>query len=87
MLHSNHKTTKRMVKTAGKRSSLGPAAPPAVVVPKKADQHLQSLANFGDNLEVYDCTWVVLHLPVITLVIVITKGNQSTGVVCPTSPL
>lgn len=40
-----------MVKAAGKRSSTGSTLSP-VAPPKKADPGLQSLMDYGDNLEV-----------------------------------
>ena len=54
-----------MVK-AGKRSSVGAAAFPVMVIPKKTDHQLQSLMDFGDNLEVSYLSYttnVVLHRP------------------------
>ncbi|CAM9104583.1 unnamed protein product [Ectocarpus fasciculatus] len=49
-----------MVK-AGKRSSVGPTAAPAAVIPKKTDYQLQSLMDYGDNLQEFLA--ICAHLP------------------------
>ncbi|CAM9600990.1 unnamed protein product [Ectocarpus sp. 12 AP-2014] len=49
-----------MVK-AGKRSSVGPIAVPAAVIPKKTDYQLQSLMDYGDNLQEFLA--ICAHLP------------------------